>query len=293
MDQPVPSPVEVRRPEPVPLSEEQRQNYQKDIDRFEEEKFASRNSFPTKLLGWMLIASFLLQIAGGFTKSRHDFGGLLVLFAGISVLKGSQSALRFITFLIVPAAVVGLLSIIWSVIIHEPLEIDGNWKDYTDLEFWSLGLSPCMYFVAEVIVAACAFRLRKISFWTKTVRVWAVVFGIIFLAQLAFFARDSLRQREVHSAMSKELAAAKSHFLAYGKGFSSASITASERTFSAFSNVLEVDWKTEPHSTMEIYRKKSPDIHPSDRLHDLKEMLKLPSGEWGMIEMEVILTENP
>jgi hypothetical protein len=288
MDHPVPTPAEAHRPERVPLSEEQKQNYQKDIDRFEEEKFASRNSFPTKLLGWLLIAGFGLQVAG----ASHDFGGLLVLFAGISVLKGSQSALRFITFLIIPAAATGILAILWSIALHEPLEVDKAWRDYSDLKFWTLGISPCMYFVAEAIVAVCAFRLRKILFWTKTVRVWAAVFGIIFLVQFAFFARDLVRQREVQRSMSKELAAAKAHFSAYGRGISSASMTASEQTFSEFPNVLEVDWKNAPNSTTEIYRKRSPDNRPSARRRDLQEWLKLPSGEWGMIEMKVVLPKD-
>jgi len=293
MDQPVPSPAEARRPEAVPVSDELKQNYQQDIDRFEEEKFASRNSFPTKLLGWMLIACIGFQISGAIFGYHYDFGGLIFLFAGIYVLNGSQSALRFATFFIVPAAVIELLAIIWSVARHEPTEVNGKWMDHTDLEFWTLGLSPCMYFAAESIIATYAFRLRKIPFWTKTVRLWAVLVGGLLLLKFGFFARDLIRQREVRRALIKEVAAAKAYFSAYGVGISSISTKSSDQAFGELPRVLQVDWKNSPGSTTMIYRKfPDSDIPLGEHLH-YQDWFKLPSGEWGMIEMEVILPENP
>jgi len=293
MDSPAPTSGEASHPEWALLSEEQKGNYRNDVNRFEEEKFASRNSFPTKLLGWMLIASFGFQIAGAISGNGIDFGGLLFLFTGIYILNGSQSALRFATFIIAPATVIGLLKILWSVALRQPLEINKVWQDYHALKFWTLGVSPCMYLVAESIVATCAFRLRKIPFWTKTVRVWAGVFGVLFLLQFVLFARNLVRQREVRRSLSKELTAAKAYFSAYGTLVSSASMKSSEQTFSELPDVLKVDWQNSPNSTTQIYRKKSPDNRPSSRHRDLQEWLKLPSGEWGMIEMEVVLPENP
>jgi hypothetical protein len=293
MDSPAPTSGEASHPEWALLSEEQKRNYRNDVNRFEEEKFASRNSFPTKLLGWMLIASFGFQIAGAISGNGIDFGGLLFLFTGIYILNGSQSALRFATFIIAPAAVIGLLKILWCVALRQPLEINKDWRDYRDLKFWTLGVSPCMYFVAEAIVATCAFRLRKIPFWTKTVRVWAGVFGVIFLLQLIFFARNLVRLREVRRSFPKELAAAEAYFSTYGRGISTASMRASEQTFGELPNLLQVDWKNSPNSTTQIYRKVSGGDTPSGKRLDHQVWLKLPSGEWGKIEMKLILPENP
>ncbi|HEY1121192.1 MAG TPA: hypothetical protein VGE67_06310 [Haloferula sp.] len=277
----------------MPLSEEQKRNYQEDIDRFEEEKFAAKSSFPTKLLGWMLIAGVGLQIAGTISDQSYNFGGILFLIVGFRILKGSQGALRLATFFAFPGAVFGLLRLIWTAARNEPLEINRAWKDYHDLAFWTLEVSPCMYFAAESIVATYAFRLRKIPFWTKTVRLWAAVAALVLLIKFLFFTMELVRQSETRRSLPKELAAAKAHFSAYGSSISGSSMRASEQTFSELPNILQIGWKNSPNSTTEIYRKKSQDSPPAIFHRDHSEWLKLPSGEWGRIDMELILPEKP
>ncbi|RYD61934.1 MAG: hypothetical protein EOP83_15865 [Verrucomicrobiaceae bacterium] len=267
------------------MSEEQKRNYQKDLDRFEEEKFAAKNSFPTKLLGWMLIASIGIQIAGAISGNNYDLGGLVFLFIGIAVLKGSQIALRLATFFVVPGAAIGLLHIIWTVARNEPLEVGHEWNDYRDLEFWTLGVSPCMYFAAESIVAACALRLRKIPFWTKTVRLWAAAVGVLLLLQFGFFARDLIRQSEVRRSLSRELAAVRAQFLGATKS--------AEATFSEFPNIVAVRWSGSRNSYSTIYHKKANKGAPSGEHLFHQEWLQLPSGAWGRIDMKVILPEKP
>ncbi|MEK7952520.1 hypothetical protein [Luteolibacter soli] len=275
------------------MSEEQKRNYQKDIDRFEEEKFAAKHSFPTKLLGWMLVAGIALQAAGSFSHGSYNFGGLVFLLAGFSILKGSQSALRFAAFFAVPGAILGSLRILWHVAAREPLEINGEWRSYGDLEFWTLDVSPCMYFAAESIVAACALRLRKIPFWTKPVRLWASVVGMLLLIQFGFFVRDLIRQREVRRSFPKELATAKAHILTYGGSvFATPSLISSVATFGEFPNILEVMWSTSPSSHSMIYRKNPNEGSALGKHLELQECLQLPSGEWGRIEMKLIQPES-
>ena len=288
MDAPAPKPAEVRRPEAVPLSEEQKWNYQKDIDRFEEEKFASRHSFPTKLLGWMLIAGFGLQIAGGISGNHYNFGGPIFLFAGIYVLNGSQSSLRFATFLIGPAAIAGLLETAWALALGRPVEIGSGWHDFRDLKFWTMWVSPTMFFVAESIIAICVFRLRKIPFWTKTVRLWAVIVAVLLLVKAGTGIRDLLRERELRKTFSKDLQAARTFI------FRGGTVPFGQNAIEASPPVLRI-WSQHKSGFRSESLYEAPPREPSrsEKLYEYEEWFKDPSGEWGKLEMEVILPENP
>ncbi len=275
------------------MSEEQKRNYQKDLDRFEEEKFASRNSFPTKLLGWMLIASFGFQVAGAISSNNHYLGKLFFLFAGIYVLNGSQSALRFATFFIAPAAVLGLLRIIWSIALKEPVEINGAWTDYRELKFWTLGVSPYMYLLAGSMVATWAFRLRRIPYWTTPVRWLTVIAGALLLWESGLFIRDLIRAKKIRHSLTIELASARGNFHDLHAAASSASIVTKELTFAHFPNVRSVNYEVLPGIDRWSYQNESFVLPGNRRLHKYQEWWELGSGEWGRIEMEVILPEDP
>ncbi|MCW1886425.1 hypothetical protein OKA04_16930 [Luteolibacter flavescens] len=279
---------------PSPLSEEQKQNYQKDLDRFEEEKFAATNSFPTKLLGWMLIASLGLQIAGAISGNSFDLGGVLLLFLGMAVLRGSQTALRIAAFFAVPASVIGTLHVIWSIVFNEPLEVGNEWKSYHDLKFWTMVVSPTMYFAAKSMVAICALRLRKVTFWTKAVKWCSCIVGISLMIQLGLFAKSMILRSEVRNALEKEISAAKAHVTTYfGRTGSSAFVMSPEQRFGEIPRIRSVSWKSSPNSTTVIYHQPGGATMPTGKHVDHSEWLRLPSGEWGKLEMEVILPKAP
>jgi hypothetical protein len=237
--------------------------------------------------------SFGFQIAGALTGNYHDFGGLLLLFAGIYVLNASQSALRFATFLIAPAAVLGLLRMIWAIALREPVEINDAWADYRELKFWTLGVSPCMYLLAASIVATWAIRLRRIPFWTSNVRWFTAIFGALLLWKSGLFIRDLIRAKKINESLTIELASARGNFSDLRSAASSASIFTAEEPFEHFSTVRSVSYKVSPVADGCSFRNESFVLPPTKRLHKYQEWWKLRTGEWGRIEMEVILPEDP
>ena len=153
-------------PEPRPidrtsLSDAQKKSFQETVDQAREEELARRQSMPTKLLGWMLIGGFCLEVVGGFTSNHTNLGGLVFVFAGIAIMKGSQAWLRFVTFFVVPGSVAWIVYLIGSAILVYPVEIGNKWSDFRQPSFWTLGVSPAMLMLAESFLAVLAFRLSS------------------------------------------------------------------------------------------------------------------------------------
>ena len=132
-------------PEPRPIdrtsiSEAQKRSFQETVDQAREEELARRQSMPTKLLGWMLIATLGFDIAASFSGADINLGGVIFFFAGLAVLRGSQAAQRFSTFLLILLAVVGWTQITLTFASVRPFEIGGSWFGFGQLKFWSLGI---------------------------------------------------------------------------------------------------------------------------------------------------------
>lgn len=289
-EHPVPRPIDR-----TSLSDAQKKSFQETVDQAREEEVARRQSIPTKLLGWLLIGGFCLEVAGGFTGNHADLGGLLFLFAGIGVLKGSQASLRFATFFVVPGSVAWIVQLIGSAVLDYPVEIGNKWSDFRQLSFWTLGVSPAMLMLAESFLAVMAFRLRHIAFWTRTVAMFAGIVGILWLIQMASDTLDWHHNRSMGREIPAEIQAARLLAKLYGGGISSTSINNWNRTFDPLEKVRKVDWMTSPNGTIQVYDRNSRigRSRSTYRIEHYSEWLRLPSGKWGKLELELILPEAP
>ena len=293
-------PTSPESPEPRPvdrtsLSDAQKKSFQETVDQAREEELARRESMPTKLLGWMLIGGFCLEVAGGFTGNHADLGGLLFLFAGLAVLKGSQAWLRFTTFFVVPGSVASIVYLSGSIALGYPVEVGSKWADYRHPSFWTLAVSPAMLMLAESFLAVLAFRLRRIAFWTRTVAIFAGIVGILWLIQMASDTLNWHHNRSMGREIPAEIQAARLLANLYGGGSSLISINDWNRTFDPLERVRRVNWMTSPNVTMQVYDRKSRigSSRSSYRIEHYSEWLRLPSGEWGKLELEVKLPEAP
>lgn len=287
-------------PEPRPidrtsLSDAQKKSFQETVDQAREEELARRESMPTKLLGWMLIGGFCLEMVGGFTSNHTNLGGLVFLFAGISILKGSQAWLRFVSFFVVPGSVASIAYLIGSVALGYPVEVGNKWTDYRHLPFWTLAVSPAMLMLAESFLAVLAFKLRGIAFWTRTVAIFAGIVAIVFLIQTASPTLEWHRNRLTGREIPAEIQAARLLTNRYGGRASSTSINDWKRTFDPMEKVREVNLMTSSSGTMQVYDRKSRigRSRSTYRIEHYSEWLRLPSGDWGKLELEVILPEAP
>jgi hypothetical protein len=261
--------------------------------REEEEKFAKQHSMPTWLLGWMLIAGFILQIAGGFTSSKVDLGGIIFLIAGLKVKDGSQAALRFVIFLTSLSAI-AFASLIWDAAHLRPLRVGDVGYFADDLKFWILGISPPVYLLAESILGVTALKTRQLPFWTKTVRVWAVIFGIFYGILSAQGIRKWQRNRLVERTMAPELAAARAYIATATPGvLSSSSFAASQAAFSAYPQIEGISWRGGSGGIgFGIYTRK-PELTPlGGSSCEYTMWLRDAGGNWGELEMTLTLPDR-
>lgn len=295
MESPSPEHPEPRPIDRTPVSDAQKKSLQEAVDQSREEELARRQSMPTKLLGWMLIGGFCLEVVGGFTSNHTNLGGLVFLFAGISILKGSQAWLRFVTFFVVPGSVASIVYLIGSIALGYPVEVGSKWTDYRHLPFWTLAVSPAMLMLAESFLAVLAFKLRGIAFWTRTVAIFAGIITIMLLIQIGSTTLEWHRNRLTGREIPTELQAARLLVNRYGTSSSSRSINDWNGTFEPMDKVREVNWMTSPNITMGVYDRKSRigRSRSTYRIEHYSELLNLPSGEWGKLEFEVILPEAP
>lgn len=181
-----------------------------------------------------------------------------------------------------------MVCIVWSIVRNEPIEAGRKWVDYGDLAFWTLGLSPNMYFAAASILAACAFRLRKIPFWTKTVRWSAVIVGTLFLLRFGFFVRNLVCERQVRRTFSEDLQSARTLISRGG------TTTLTPTPFTASPQVLRIAWRQGSSCSREfLYQAPPRKPSKSERLYEYEEWVKDPSGKWGKLEMSIVLPTNP
>jgi len=290
-----PEPPHSRPVERISLTDEQKKSLQETIDQAREEELARRQSMPTKLLGWMLIGGFCLEIAGCFTDNHNNLGGLLFCFAGFGILRGSQAWLRFATFFVVPGSVGSLADLVGSVVFDYPVEVGNHWVDFRQLSFWTLGVSPAMLMFAESFLAVLAFKFRRVRFWTRTVAVFAGLFAIVLLLGTWSHTKDWHRNRSTGREIPAEIQAARSLMTAYGAGSSRPFINNAVAVFDPMERVQTVEWQSSSSATTQVYDRGSRGGRPSSssRIRRYSEWLRLPSGEWGKLELEVILPKKP
>ncbi len=285
-------------PEPRPidrtsLSDAQKKSFQETVDQAREEEPAKRQSMPTKLFGWMLIATLGFDIAAAFSGADVSLGSVIFFFAGIAVIRGSQAALRLSTFLMILLAVVGWTQITLTFASVRPFEIGGTWFGFRQLKFWSLGICPNVYFTTAVILAFSAFRKRGISFWSPVVKKSGCVVAVIFLANGAEKAFDLRQNRALKKSFPQEIQAARSLAKYRTRAPCTTSITDWIRTFDPMENVRNVNWMSSSRGFTRLYDRESRlgASRSGGRIQRYSEWLLLPSGEWGKLELEFILPE--
>lgn len=295
MESPGSEPPKARPIDRTSLSDAQKKSFQETVDQAREEETARRQSMPTKLLGWMLIGGFCLEVAGGFTGNHADLGGLLFLFAGIGVLKGSQACLRFTTFFVVQGSVALFVYLISSVVLDYPVEIGDKWSDYRDQSFWTLGVSPAMLMLAEAILAVLAFKHRRIRFWTRTVATCAGIFAVLWLIGLAGSLVDMHENRSTGHRALAEIEAARLLASRHGKHSSPGSFLDWNRTFDPMTRVAAISIETSPGGRSRVYDREphARGTLSSGRLERYSEWVRLSPGKWGKLELELSLPECP
>lgn len=265
-------------------------------DRESEEKWACLHSMPTRVLGWMLIGGCLLQFVAGFMNSGVDLGGLVYLIAGICVLRGSQAALRFVVFFCA-GVVPGLIQLAWNSFQLRPILVDDVWYPIEDIKFWTLGVSPLVYFLGEFILGVLALRTRRVIFWTKTVKVSATVFGVLLLLGGAIAVQGWMRKRSVEKGFPAEIAAARSYIESSAAStVSGTSMRSAESLFSSYPRVVEVTWKSDMNSNLRLYHRglaATDGLSTGEVSHRHSQLVRDHSGKWGEVELELIQPGKP
>jgi hypothetical protein len=267
------------------LSDAQKKSFQETVDQAREEETARQQSMPTKLLAWLMIAGFGFEITSSFTSTGLSFGGIIFLFVGILIFKGSQSALRFANFTLVPLALFGLVDVAWSLIHGHPIEAGNQWATRDELRFWTLGVSPAVYFSAEALLAILALRLRRLRYWTTHVKVWTWIFGVVLGIQFVGSVIGFLQQREVRRVFSPELDAARNHVVRWGPRWTTTSLHMAPRTYESMPRIHGIYWRNSPGGRTTIYDPQSSKSLESKETHVHEEWLQTTAGEWGKLEV--------
>jgi len=265
-----------------------------DEDRREAEQlWAKRHHFPTRLLGGAIIASVVLSFVGSLLGDHLDFGGILLLIGGAYVLGGSQAWLRFVTFLYCGAFAAGIGDLLWPILTRQPFTLDSprwQWVAPTDRDFWLWLVMPTGFVGALASLCLVCLRTRQLRFWTKTARIWGGVFGGIYLVGLGFGAYSTLREagpnRRTADLFAGELAGLRRYLGTHG--VATGSITDPLRqTLAANPAVVGCVIRDAPGGGIRLLGRDDPD--PPGDPHTYTEFLRLPSGGWAQLELEVIL----
>jgi len=246
---------------------------------------ARNQSMPTKLLAWLMIAGFGFHIASSFTSTGLSFGGVIFLVVGIQILKGSQSALRFAIFTLVPVALIGLVLVAWSLIHGHPIETGNQWSTRSELRFWTLGVSPVVYFSVEALLAIVALRLRRLRYWTTTVKVWTWILGALLLIQFVGSVLGIFQNLEVRRDFAPELDAARRHVVRWGPRWTTASMHMAPGTFESMPRIEAIYWRSSPSVRATLYQPQNSKPHESKETHVHEEWLRTAAGEWGKLEV--------
>jgi hypothetical protein len=206
----------------------------------EEEDFARLHSMPTRLLGWMLIAGFVLQLISGLTRSTVDLSGIVFLIAGSYVLRGSQTWLRLVISFC-SLALLGLAKLIWTAVRGEPLAANHHWHFVNQPGFWVYGVSPMMYLLGEGILGIVALKARRLCFWTKPYAIAASLCGVAILGIAGFELRDWNHKRIVAREMAAEIAAARA-YITYRPSPKPHSRATANTAFSSLPQIQEIRW---------------------------------------------------
>ncbi len=264
----------------------------------DEALLARRHSAPTRVLGWMLIAVFPVELVSPIAHETLLIYGLVFLLAGVTVLRGSQSAIRFTIFLTVLFAIPILTLLLPEILRLHPVEIRGQWRDYRDTEFWTLGVSPLMLLVAGFVLAVATLRSRRILFWTRPVRCTAGILAALLFAKFGTVAWEWNRKRCLARDMAGELRAAREAFSELGR--TTVPDPAWSEHLAAFPRVGTVLWQPSAAGSYPLHDPYNPLFYPSGgvgvspegRREWYSEWMRDSSGKWGKFQVSLIVPDS-
>ncbi len=263
-------------------------------EREAEEQFARQHSMPTRWLGWMLMAGFVLQLVGGLMHGTLDLGSVVFLAAGMMVGNGSQAALRFVIS-ITSGSVLGIAVLIWKTLQMQPLTIGATAFFADDLKFWVFGVCPLGYLLAKFVLGIVVLRTRGLSFWTKTLRVWASIIGVMLLIAGGLNLHAWYQARSVERQMAAEIAAGRAYAASSRPGVFTSTTTPSPAmaAFSPYPQILRVSWREPSGARTQVYQcaPATPAVAGSPRKFSM--WLRDSSGSWGELELELVVPDAP
>ncbi|MEM9080424.1 MAG: putative molybdenum carrier protein [Verrucomicrobiota bacterium] len=134
-----------------------------------------------------IIAPFAFTAFRIITEQSIDLLSPLLLFAaGIGMLRGSHLHLRMGTFTLGLTVLVGLVTILFHLATFKPWlpNQSGTWYPPDSTEFWLLFVSPVILTSGLLALLLSIHRTRRIKFWTRAVKKWAIFISIALLLSL-------------------------------------------------------------------------------------------------------------
>ena len=260
----------------------------------QEEIHASLYAAPVKVLGWLMIGGFVFDMFASYHGYDSRLGGVVSLFVGLSVLKGSRSALRIAAFLTTAVAMASLVEIAWTCWQGHPFETKAKWVELGSSTFFAFIVSPCVYLIAEAILAIAALNLRKLGFWTKPVKIYASILGLLLLFGLVHTVRSQFLRKKLERDMAMELGAARDHAVNH---VGSMPFKESRAKFSAFPTIDSIQWWTSPGGCISIHERVPPGAtmppETTGTIQKYTEWIRDPSGSWGKLEIKFLVPDPP
>lgn len=262
--------------------------------RDEEQAFARQHSKPTRILGALLIAGFILDIIGGAFQQSPKLGGPVFLVTGILVFRGSQAALRFVAVLCSWILAIGFTRIVWSLAFRQPIKIDKDWVWIKDPGFWIGYVCPLACFAAFAILAFVVLRLRQLPIWTKPVKIWTCIILALSLIEGSRVVWTDYRNKRIALQAADELDAIRAYVNIHGASFSRLSKLEAEKLI-RHPTVHSIILNRGGSFTTIGDRKALADPsvpRAAGSIRDYSEFIKLP-GEWAKLEVKFILPDPP
>lgn len=114
-----------------------------------EEAHAKAYSRPTRILGILVIGGVMMQYIAAFSRQDIELGGAFYLVAGILILKGKQTGVRFVAFMGVLVALGAVSQLSLAQILGQPVATKSGWKTFADIRFWIEYASPAAFLSAS------------------------------------------------------------------------------------------------------------------------------------------------
>lgn len=271
-----------------------------------EAKWAAGKHFPTKLLGGSTLVTGILGIATGWahiagvTRVQPMAGvGLLLIGLAIPVLKGSQSALRLLTLILLIALVAHLPMTLWHGVTGLPFASSnpwGAWTDRTHLEFLRDQLAATGILAGLVALCVTCLRTRRVDVFTPTIAVLGAIACLGFAYRWGTLGIAWYKNREADRVTQSLLPEAVAALHRYGPahpGYGACEHRTDPliQTLRADARVRGASLSYSSYSGRSLFKRSHDErsTAPAGREHLYTEFVRLPSGRWGRLELKVIL----